>query len=294
MRLPFTSVALAPFGTGIWLAHVHGTLTSPLAAWAGFAAVLFICVGCYLTGEIFDRQEDLLTETYGRSKFAGGTLMVAHGQLSVRAVGVVVAVCIVGALGLGLLVVLEQRAVWLLGLGAFGAISALLYSVPPVRLVKRGVGEIFIGVCYGWLTLVTGYASASGSIPPYSLLLSLPMALTVFNVILINEYPDFLPDAEAGKRTLLQRVGRIAGAWLYATASLGSAVFLIAIWITFRRSRPDLLLAAAPAVMLSAGLAVAVAPLGRWRNPAILERICGLTIVLNLVCSMTVGVLARW
>jgi len=294
MRLPFTTVALAPFAVGVYLAHAHGTLLSPAASGAGLLAVLLICVGCYLTGEISDQREDLLTLQHGRSKFAGGTLLVAQGELASRAVARVVVLCFLGALALGLVVATVHRAPWLFALGLFGAASALLYSLPPVRLVSRGLGELLIAVCYGWLTLVTGYASAAGALPPHSLSLALPMALTIFNVILINELPDYEADAGAGKRNLLQRVGKPAGVWIYALSNLATAAALIALWLAFRPGRLDLLFAVVPAALLALGLAVSVALLGLWRVPAAMEKVCGLSIVLNLLASIEVGVLARW
>jgi 1,4-dihydroxy-2-naphthoate polyprenyltransferase len=294
MRLPFTTVALAPFLAGVWLAQAHGALVSPFAAATGLAAVLLICVGCYLAGEIFDQREDLLTLRHGRSRFAGGTLLVAQGHLPARAVAGAVLACFAGALGLGLAAVLELGAWWLLGLGAFGGLAALLYSTPPVRLVARGVGEPFIGVCYGWLTLVTGYGCAAGALLPHSLWLSLAPACTVVAIILINEFPDFEADRGGGKRNLLQRVGRPVGSWIYAGLQLGAAAALCGLWAWARPGRWGYAALVAPAVLLCLGLAVQVAPRGRWRAPQALERVCALTIVSNLLASLEVGVLARW
>ncbi|HOX43579.1 MAG TPA: prenyltransferase [Myxococcota bacterium] len=294
MRLPFTTVALAPYLAGAWLARAHGALVSPLAAALGLAAVLLICVGCYLSGEIFDQREDLLTLRHGRSRFAGGTLLVAQGLLPARAVAAAAVACFASALGLGLAVVLVLGAWWLLLLGAFGGLTAALYSTPPVRLVARGVGEPFIGVCYGWLTLATGYGCASGALLPHSLWLSLAPAFTVVAIILINEFPDFEADRGAGKRNLLQRVGRPAGAWIYAGLQLGAAAALAGLWAWARPGRWGYAALVVPAVLLSLGLAVQVGLRGRWRAPAALERVCALTVVSNLVASLEVAVLARW
>jgi 1,4-dihydroxy-2-naphthoate octaprenyltransferase len=294
MRLPFTTVALVPFGVGVWLAEAHGALGSPLAAAAGFAAVWFICVGCYLAGEVFDVREDLLTLRHGRSRFAGGTLLVARGALSARAVGGAVLACFTSALGLGLLVAVEQRAPWLLGLGAFAGVAALLYSSPPARLVARGLGEPLIGLCYGWVTLVAGFGCASGRLLPWSFWLALAPACTIVAVILLNEFPDYEADRGAGKRNLLQRTGRGAGAWWYAGLQASAALALLGLWAFFRPGRWELLLVLAPALGLLFWLALQVGPRGRWRDRAALESLCALTILANLGASLEVGVLARW
>ncbi len=293
MRLPFTTVALAPYGVGVYLAAADGALASPLAAAGGFVAVLLITLGCYLSGELFDWREDLLTLVHGRSRFAGGSLVVARGQLSPRAVAGAVLACFTSALGLGLVVILEHGAWWLLGLGALGGLAAALYSSPPARLVSRGVGELFIGVCYGWLTLVSGYGSASGGLLPRSVWLSLAPGLTVTAIILLNEFPDFAADRGGGKRNLLQRVGRPAGAWIYAGLQLGAAAALVGLWALGEPGRWGRLGLVVPVAGLLLGLAVQVGPRGRWRDRAALERLCALTIVANLAASLGVGVLAR-
>lgn len=58
MRLPFTTVAVVPFGVGIYVAYKQGHLVSINAAILGLVAVFLIVVGCYLLGEVFDQKED--------------------------------------------------------------------------------------------------------------------------------------------------------------------------------------------------------------------------------------------
>jgi 1,4-dihydroxy-2-naphthoate octaprenyltransferase len=292
-RLPFTSAAVVPFVVGSYLAHAHGQMVSPLATILGALAVFVICLGCHFSGEVYDQREDLETLKHGRNRFSGGTLLVAQGVLPVRQVRLAggLAFVLAGLCGVGILV----RNVTLIGLGCFGLLAAATYSTEPVRLVRRGFGELFIGVCYGWLPLVTGYTCASGHLPPFgaSVLLSLPVAFAIFNVILLNEFPDHEADRSAGKRNLLVRAGHRAGALIYATAALAAAGSLLAVWWTFRRSSLPHLALILPCVGLAIGLATAVGLRGGWRHPRRLEKLCGLTIVLDLGCALTVGVLAR-
>jgi 1,4-dihydroxy-2-naphthoate polyprenyltransferase len=293
LRLPFTSVAVVPFLVGAWLAHAHGRLVSMAAVLAGTAAVLLICIGCYLFGEAHDQAEDLLTLEHGRNKFSGGTLMVATGVLSARNVRAVAASAFAVALLLGLYICWVHAAAWLLALGFCGGLCAAFYSVPPVRLVKRGVGELFIGVCYGWLTVVTGFASASGTMPDFSHLAVLPISLTVFAIILINEFPDYEADRETGKRTLLVRVGKPVGAIIYGASMLMTAAALLFLWLAHNDRSWAHLLALVLPCGLSLWLAFRVA-LGRvWNDRVRLEPVAGATILLNLACAVSVGVLLR-
>ncbi len=80
-------------------------------------------------------------------------------------------------------------------LGCLGALPGFFYSTEPVRLVKRGVGEIFIGFCYGWLPVASSYYIQTATIAPIIHWLWLPIGFSIFNVILLNEFPDYEADS---------------------------------------------------------------------------------------------------
>jgi 1,4-dihydroxy-2-naphthoate octaprenyltransferase len=247
-----------------------------------------------MLGEVFDQAEDRKTRDVGRTPFSGGTLLVADGILEAGNVKIAAIACFAVAACLGILITVIQKAPWLLALGLFGGFSAAFYSTPPIRLVKRGFGEIFIGICYGWLPLVTGYGTATGSMPPQSWLYFWPVALTVFNIILINEFPDHVPDSTSGKRNFLVRVGMKTGSIVYALASVAAGVMLLVIWFHYRGESLNHLLITLPAAALSFVLAGMAAFTRKWESPSTIGPLCGMTIVLNLVSAVTVAVLVRW
>jgi 1,4-dihydroxy-2-naphthoate polyprenyltransferase len=294
MRLPFTTVAVVPFGVGILLALLNGAPVSWPASISGISAVLFICIGCYLFGEVTDQAEDRVTYEAGRTKFSGGTLSVVEGRLAQSSVIKTAIAFFTAAAVLGGYIFLIHRAFWLIGLGIFGGLAAALYSLPPVRLVRRGLGEIFIAVCYGWLTLVTGYACATGSMPPDSYIWCWPVALTVFNIILINEFPDFIPDSSTGKKTLAVRVGLEKSQWVYASASILTGAAILGIWFRYRPFEMVFLAGALPGILLSLVLAYLVAVKKLWKSNSTIEPVCALTIVLNHISSITIALLVRW
>jgi 1,4-dihydroxy-2-naphthoate octaprenyltransferase len=294
MRLPFTSVAVVPFAVGVYMAYAQGVEVSWPASVAGILAVFLITIGCYLLGEVFDQAEDKKTVDIGRTKFSGGTLVVANGTLPARSVKLAAAACFSIALILGIAIIVIHKAPWLLVLGAFGGFCALFYSTPPIRLVRTGFGELFIGICYGWLPPVCGYASANGHLSPDLLIYFWPIAFTVFNIILINEFPDYEPDRSTGKRNLLVRVGMVWGSRIYAAASLLTGFWLIWLWHFYRYPSPGHLLLIMPAVWMSIYLAWQGLFTRKWESPKTVEPICAMTIVLNLLTAVTVGFTVRW
>jgi 1,4-dihydroxy-2-naphthoate octaprenyltransferase len=294
IRLPFTTVAVVPFAIGIYLANVNAHEVSVRASLSGLLAVFLLCIGCYLTGEVYDQTEDRKTIAAGRTKFSGGTLTVVSGELGSGKVMTAASLCFAGAVLLGLYIFSIHHTLWLIGLGAFGALAAALYSLPPVRLVKRGLGELFIGICYGWLPLVTGYGCATGDMPPQSYLFCLPVVLSIFNVILLNEFPDYDPDRSSDKRNLLVRIGRERGAQVYASASILTAAAFLLLWYHYQPLSVAHLLLVLPAMILALFLAHQVLWARVWSSNLTIERVCGLTIVLNHLSSITIGALVRW
>lgn len=290
-RLPFTTVAILPFAAGIFIAYNSSYPIHWPAATLGLAAVLLLCITCYLLGEAYDQEEDRLTLRYGRTKFSGGTLLVANHTLSQRSVVSTAIVLFFAAAVMGVVISVIHRNGLLLALGAAGGCAAVLYSLPPVRLVKRGVGEIFIAVCYGWLPFVTGFASATGEFPPHSHIFVIPQALAIFNVILINEFPDYEPDKQAEKRNLVVRTSREFASKLYAAAAVLVAASTILVWHLFRSGSLVYLLCTLPVVSLSLFLAWDVAWLEKWRRIRTVEPICGLGVLLNHLVSATLAVL---
>ena len=172
---------------------------------------------------------------------------------------------------------------WALLFGALGLLAGFFYSTPPIRWVTRGWGELWIAFCYGWLPVAVGYYLQVDRIAPLVHWLAIPIGLTIFNVILLNEFPDYAADKATGKTNLLVRVGRERGAYIYSIVSTGSwvamafslaqGVPLRALWIYL------------PVMALSVALVVGVSQ-ERWRDRAALERLCGANLVVNLGTTM--------
>ncbi len=248
----------------------------------GFAqlAVVLIMLSTYFAGEYFDYKEDFLSFRKGKSKFAGGSGAIPGGLAVPSAAKIGSIVCLVFAILVGLIIQFFYRTgPWTIPLGAIGIIGGVLYSTPPVRWVSSGLGELWIGLCYGFLPVAVGFYLATGLFDSLVFFVGAPIAVTIFNVILANEFPDYESDCATAKRNLLVRIGRSRGAILYASAVLLSWFFtILAVW------------ANAPAIVLTYylipfGLSAIVGGAflaGKWRDRQWLEAMCGLGIVVNL------------
>jgi 1,4-dihydroxy-2-naphthoate octaprenyltransferase len=89
-----------------------------------------------------------------------------------------------------------------LGFGLAGVLLNVAYTAPPLRLKKRGLGELDVLLVWGPLMIGGTYYSATGSIPWRVLLAGLPYGL-LCTAVLMGKHIDKLPwDSEAGIGTL--------------------------------------------------------------------------------------------
>ncbi|MDQ7826819.1 MAG: prenyltransferase [Candidatus Eremiobacteraeota bacterium] len=282
-RLPFHTVGVFPFILGSVLAwRETGAFNWPVILW-GTLAVILIMAATYLAGEYYDYDVDTLSGKMEKNRFSGGSGVLQKGIMPRHYPLVASIVSLGAAAAIGIVIQLVYRTGPLtIPMGAFGIVCGYFYSTRPIRWSARGVGEILIGICYGWLTVATSYYLQTGIITPFVTLVSFPIGFTIFNVILINEFPDYPADMEDGKKTLVVRFGKEKSAVFYMLASLGAWIsyILIAVaWPSFTA-----LYAGLPFLLLSVATTLEVAR-GDWRRRENLERICAKTIVINLGLS---------
>ena len=168
-------------------------------------------------------------------------------------------------------------------MGVIGLSMGLSYSAKPICWAYRGFGELVIGLCYGWLTLASAYYLQTGKINAIIHLISIPVALSIFNVILINDFPDYIADREAGKNNLVVRFGRASMGRLYA-------ILCFAICISYALAvmsgiRIIALLLFSPIMLLASINAFQVLK-GEYKDDKELEKICAKTLAVNLGVSV--------
>jgi 1,4-dihydroxy-2-naphthoate octaprenyltransferase len=157
--------------------------------------------------------------------FTGGSRFIQNGVLgegemarlahALLGVGVLLGVALVALKG-----------PMVLALGAIGVGLGLLYSLPPVHLAGRGLGEIAVGIGFGVLPVVGAAWLQAGSYVPLAALLSLPLGCWIAAVLIANEVPDAVADEGAGKRTLAVRLGPRGTRVLYAGVQAAAAASL--------------------------------------------------------------------
>jgi 1,4-dihydroxy-2-naphthoate polyprenyltransferase len=198
--LPMTLTAGAI--AGLLAARAHGFAAGWFAL--AFAGIVLAHVSNNLLNDLFDTSEGLDTGDYPRAMYAPHPIL--SGMIS-RA-GLIRAAILVNAADVVILIVLVAARGWVvLWFGLAGVILNVAYTAPPLRLKKRGLGELDVLLVWGPLLIAGTYYSAVGRVPwqvwpaavPYGLLCS---------AVLMAKHIDKLPwDEKAGVRTLPVMLG---------------------------------------------------------------------------------------
>lgn len=92
-------------------------------------------------------------------------------------------------------------------IAAIGFLLAVFYTANPLSLKYKALGEIVIFLCFGPLIVSGSVMIMAKSFVPYSLLLSLPSALLIVNILLANNIRDDKSDTEKGIKTIVDIFG---------------------------------------------------------------------------------------
>jgi len=282
-RVPFLSVGILPLFLGFILSWRWG-YRGPLGLYllATVAVVLIMWMTYYL-GEWNDLEGDLLNQEFNR--FSGGSRILVEGVLPARVSVFLGYGCLAGGILTGLYIYLRyQTGPWTLILGGIGIFFGFFYSGRPFRWAYRGIGEILIGFCYGWLPIATGFYLFAGFFNHQAFLLSIPVGLSIFNVILINEFPDEEADRNIGKRNLVVRFGKERMTDLYMGISILAGLFFIKILMMFGKSSWLFAISAIPILLILWNLLMAWQE--AYREAKRLELLCRNTLLVNLSMTM--------
>lgn len=282
-RLPFLTPGLASLLTGIGIALAWGYQAELGLIIMSIAGVALIMLATYYFNEFYDLKGDLANR--GFTKFSGGSRAIPDGLVPhsvARFAGLTACIALVAIAVIYILFYFTSYPL-LLPMALLGAFCGVFYSHPPFQWSYRGVGEVLIGVCYGTLTVVSGFYLTSGVISSEMLIVSLPAAFSIFAVIVVNELPDLEADRSVNKKTLVVRLGLRRG-WLLFALTLGLTYPLMLASMTVGID-PLIAVTGLPVLLLSV-LAIALTCRGRYAETSAIQKAAGLTIVANALSSL--------
>jgi 1,4-dihydroxy-2-naphthoate octaprenyltransferase len=224
-----------------------------------FVGLILAHVSNNLVNDLFDTDTGLDTNDYPRALYAPHPIL--SGMID-RA-GLVRAAVAVNVADVLILAILVAARGWVvLAFGVAGVVLNVAYTAPPLRLKKRGLGELDVLLVWGPLMIAGTYYAAVGHLPWQVWLASLPYGL-LCTAVLMAKHIDKLPwDEASGVRTVPVMLGEarartltkalMAGFYLclavdvaigalpwLALAAIGGLPLLARALRALRRPRPD-------------------------------------------------------
>jgi 1,4-dihydroxy-2-naphthoate octaprenyltransferase len=247
-RLPFLSATAVPVLLGIAVAARGGAFDPWLALLTIIGAAL-AHLAINVSNDIFDTLSGADEANVNPTQFSGGSRVLIYDLMTLRQLIALSAALFGGATAVGLVLVWVTGSATLLWIGVAGIALGIAYTAPPVKLVHRGLGEIGVAIGFGPIMLLGAYVVQTGVLSWEAVVASIPVAILVALILYVNEIPDRVGDAAAGKRTLPVRLpqGVVTGVYL-AAAVLAFVVIVAGVVVRLLPTATLLALLATPLV----------------------------------------------
>lgn len=220
--------------------------------WDMVLITLFLALLLHASVNVLNDYFDALNGTdYINSErvypFTGGSRFIQNEILTTKQMAnfgyILLAITVVGGVWL-----IANVGVGLLFIGLVGVFIGWAYSASPLRLNGRGLGEL--AVMLGFLGIVIGADFVQrNAFSAEPIIVGLPYALLVTNLLFINQFPDFKADAAVGKRHLVVLLKPERAVYIYPLLVTASLFWLFGMVSTHQL--PNLSLISALPMLLS-------------------------------------------
>ncbi|HXZ94949.1 MAG TPA: prenyltransferase [Dehalococcoidia bacterium] len=211
-RFLIGSVALAFFGTSI--AWRDGFFSLRYAV-LGFIGLVLWHISIQVLNDYFDYKSGVDLKTQ-RTPFSGGSGVLPAHLLEPGSVLKFALLSFALAVPIWTYFIIV-KGLLLLPLVSVGAVCVLLYT--PV-LTRWRLSEVSSGLGLGILPILMFYFIQSGGYTTEALVASIPCGILVFNLHLLNEFPDVEADKVGHRKTIPIVLGRVKAGWIYLAGAM--------------------------------------------------------------------------
>src|SRR5918994_227435 len=201
----------AVFPMTIWSGLIGGLLAveanrvagGPPVDWGLFAIAVVGLVLAHaannMINDYFDTTGGVDTDDYVRALYAPHPIL--SGWVTKRQLGA--AILVVNAVGAAIMLYLAAvRGPLVIAFALAGLFISVFYVAPPIRLKHIGLGEPGVFIVWGPLMVVGTFFVATGQIPGWAWVASLPYAILVTTVLFGKHIDKIEADRKKGVRTM--------------------------------------------------------------------------------------------
>src|SRR5450830_1133511 len=200
--------AAAPVIIGIALAFYENKINLFIAIFTLMAALL-IQIGTNFANDYFDFIKGTDTD-----KRIGPVRLIQAGLIKKNEMLAAFIIAFIAASVLGVFLVIRGGYPVLL-VGIFAIIFGILYTAGPAPLGYIGVGDIFVFIFFGIISVIGTYYLQLLKINSVVLIASFAPGFLSTAILTANNIRDIKTDKESGKRTLIARLGYNFGVFEY-------------------------------------------------------------------------------
>lgn len=225
IRLQFYPMTCVAYATGAFAAENLGYGFNRSVFWIGYLWLFLVEVATVLSNDYFDFKSDEQNKFF--SPFTGGSRVLVDKLLNFREVktGIITSLILSLVVFVILLFTISGNTNPVLLVSGVLFVLAIGYTVPPLRLSYRGLGEFTVGLTHSFAVVVCGYIFQGGNIDnAFPWLLSLPMFLSVLPSIIMSGIPDYDADKAVSKKTLAVRFGKKGAAIIAICFTICAAI----------------------------------------------------------------------
>ncbi|MFC1738574.1 1,4-dihydroxy-2-naphthoate octaprenyltransferase [Planctomycetota bacterium] len=226
-RPKFLTATAAPVLVGSGLGYAVTGTFEPLLFILALLAIMAMNLGVNLANDYFDHTSRNDWLNTNPTPFSGGSRFIQNGTVSPKSVLLAAFAALAIASSIGIVIVVLTKSGFILVLGIVGLLGGFFYTASPIRLGYRGIGEFVIAFLCGLLPVYGSYYLQTQVVDTVVLLPAVIVSLLVFEIILINEFPDAAADAAVGKKTLVVLLGIPGAVWIYRIALI--VTYLLAV-----------------------------------------------------------------
>lgn len=217
-------IVIGPVTIGSAIAYKDGCFDQILAMTCYFISLAFLAVlsfgGRYRQLTKKDNGFEMKTQTMGIASNGG------QKDLYMVKLCLLMAFILCGTLFVFL--VSAGGKVVLVG-GCLFAVTVILWSWGPYPLSNKGYGEIATGISFGLVGVCGTYYIQTDSLQNIVFVAAIPAGLLATSMAVIKNLESFDLDKQAGKRTLVGRLGRYKAIVCYQTLILASYIVPVAL-----------------------------------------------------------------
>jgi len=231
-RLPFVGASALPFIFGSVVNREKFNFPGFIF---GLVAVIATHISANLINDYADSRSGADWQDKNSYKFFGGSKLIQQNIFSERFyLKSAVFFAVISAFSV-LLLSLSLKSYFVVFAYCIVIVLSWFYSVSPIKLSYRRVGEAAIFLLFGPVLVMGGYFIQTRIFPDLkSFLLSIPFGFFTTAILFANEVPDFTEDHNVGKNNWVSLIGADKSFLFYCLlVGLGFLAILINVFAAF-------------------------------------------------------------